>query len=112
MLAGEFGVTRDRSRRGEVEITLERKVQWATGDSELVQSHNAGSGAPRPRSQRPRARYPFGVQFREEPSTVAIGSEELCTPFGAARPRVQENVPPIVPNAPNVQPLPSLSWSC
>lgn len=48
MLAGEVGVGRDRSRRCEVEIALERKAEWAAGGSELVEAQAATAASAMP----------------------------------------------------------------
>ena len=44
MLAGEVGVGRHRSRRCEVEVTLERQPEGAAGAPELQQAHVAEFG--------------------------------------------------------------------
>jgi hypothetical protein len=82
MLPGELGVGRDRPRRCEVEIALERKAQRAAGGSELVQAHIAEFGLAETEIAETEGEM-FGdwVQFCEELGGVAVGGEELDDGF-------------------------------
>jgi hypothetical protein len=78
MLAGEIGVTRDRSRRCEVPTALERKTQWAAGGGELVQADVAESQFTEAGIAATAGRLLCAcVQLREDPGSVAVGGEDL-----------------------------------
>jgi hypothetical protein len=82
MLAGEFGIDRDRSRRREVEIALERKPQRTAGGGELVETHVDEFRLPEAEATETEGEMlPNRVQFGEEPCGVAVGGEQFRDGF-------------------------------
>jgi hypothetical protein len=69
MLAGEFGVARDRSRQREVEIALEGYPQRAAGCGELVEADV------------PELRFPEPTVAETKGELRAVGGEELNDGF-------------------------------
>jgi hypothetical protein len=77
MLAGEIGVSRDRARRREVQIALERKSQRAAGSGELEEAHVTEFGFTETEVAKSEGQIDVGVELGQEPGGVAVGGEEL-----------------------------------
>jgi hypothetical protein len=85
MLAGALGVGRDCACRCEVEIALERKSQRAAGAGELCKAHVTEFGFAEAEIAEAECQVDVGVELREEPCGVAVGSEKLHGGFKVQR---------------------------
>jgi acetylornithine deacetylase/succinyl-diaminopimelate desuccinylase-like protein len=75
MFAAELGISRDRRRRSDVEIALERKAERAARGSNLIQAHVADFQFAETEIAKPEGEMPVvRVQLRDEPCGVAVGA--------------------------------------
>jgi len=81
MLAGKFGVGRDRSRRREVEIALEWKSERATGSGELEETHVTEFRFAQPEVAKAEGEINVRVELGEQPGGVAVRGEEFYDEF-------------------------------
>src|ERR1035441_8529969 len=81
MLASEFGVGRDRARRREVQIALQRKSQRAADGGEFEQAHVTEFRLAEPEIAKTERQIDIRVELRQEPGGVAVGGEKLYDGF-------------------------------
>ena len=82
MLASEFGVGRDRARRREVQIALQRKSQRAADGGAFEQAHVAEFRLSEAEVAESECEMlAVRVQLRKEPSGVAVCGEEFHDGF-------------------------------
>ena len=77
MLASEFGVGRDRARRREVQIALQRKSQRAADGGEFEQTHVTEFRLAEPEIAKTERQIDIRVELRQEPGGIAVGGEKL-----------------------------------
>src|ERR1019366_2237938 len=77
MLASEFGVGRDRARRREVQIALQRKSQRAADGGEFEQAHVTEFRLAESEIAKTERQIDIRVELRQEPGGIAVGGEKL-----------------------------------
>ena len=87
MPASEFGVGRDRARRREVQIALQRKSQRATRGSELLQAHLGDLRLAEAEIAETEGQIAVRIQLRQEPGGIAVGGEDFDDRFEVDGPR-------------------------